>query len=94
MFKALEEESLDLHSAFLVVQEMLSPWAQIVSYISETGQPQEIQNVHGRVRLTILMVPSCLYGLTYTSVMLQGQAFDVQVTGDEFFEKKNWSYSR
>ena len=37
VFKALEDASLDLHSAFLVVQEMLSQWAQIVSYISETG---------------------------------------------------------
>ena len=75
-----------MHSAFLVVQEMLSPWAQIVSYISETGQRQELQNVHGRVSFVILLVPSCLYGLTYTLVMLQGQAFNVQVTGDEFFE--------
>ena len=33
VLKALEEASLDLHSAFLVVQEMLSQWAQIVSYI-------------------------------------------------------------
>ena len=41
VFKALEGASLDLHSAFLVVQEMLSHWAQIVSYISETGQRQE-----------------------------------------------------
>ena len=86
VFKALEEASLDLHSAFLVVQEMLSHWAQIVSYISETGQRQEFQNVLGRVSLIILLVPSCLYGLTYTLVMLQGQTFDVQVTGDEFFE--------
>ena len=41
MFKALGEASLDLHSAFLAVQEMPSHWAQIVSYISETGQRQE-----------------------------------------------------
>ena len=86
VFKALEDASLDLHSAFLVVQEMPSHWAQIVSFISETGQRQEFQNVHGRVSLVILLVPSCLYGLTCTLVMLQGQAFDVQVTGDEFFE--------
>ena len=31
-------------------------------------------------------MPICLYGLTYTLGMLQGQAFDVQVMGDEFFE--------
>ena len=87
LFKALEEASLDdLHSAFLVVQEMLSHWAQIVSYTSETGQRQEIQNVHGRVSSVILLVSSCLYGLMYTLVILQGQASDVQVTGDEFFE--------
>ena len=86
VFKALEEASLDLHSPFLVVQEMLSHWAQIVSYISETGQRQEFQNGHGRVSLVILLVSRGLYGLMYTLVMLQGQAFDVQVTGDEFFE--------
>ena len=86
VFKAVEEASLGLHSAFLVVQEMLSHWAQIVSYISETGQQQEFQNVHGRVSLVILLVSSCLFGLMYTLVMLEGQAFDVQVTADEFFE--------
>ena len=47
VFKALEDASLDLHSAFFVVQEMLSHWAKIVSFISETGQRQEFQNVHG-----------------------------------------------
>ena len=82
MFKALEDASLDLHSAFLVVQETLRHWAQIVSYISDTGQRQELQNVQGRVSLIILLVPSCLYGLTYTLMVLQGQAFDVQLTGD------------
>ena len=40
---------MDLHSAFLVVQEMLSHWAQLVSYFSETGQRQEFQIVHVRV---------------------------------------------
>ena len=69
VFKALEDASLDLHSAFFVVQEMLSHWAQIVSSISETGQRQEFQNVHGRVNLVILLVPCCLYGLTCTLVM-------------------------
>ena len=53
VLKALEKTNLDLHSAFLVVQEMLSDWAQIVSYISETGQRQEFQNMHGRVSLII-----------------------------------------
>ena len=86
VFKALEDASLDLNSAFLVVQEMLSHWAQILSYISETGQRKEFQNVHGRVSLIILWVSIGLYGLANTFVMLQGQAFDVQVTGDEFFE--------
>ena len=79
-FKAFEKASLDLHSAFPVVQEMLSHWAQIVSYISETGQRKEIQNVHGRVSSVTLLVSSCLYGLMYTLVMLQGEAFDDQVT--------------
>ena len=86
VFKGLEEASLDLHSAFFVVQEMLSQWAQIVSYISDTGQRQDFQNVHGRVSSVILLLQNCLYGLTYSFLMLQGQAFDVQVTGDEIFE--------
>ena len=86
MFKALEDASLDLHSAFLVVQEMLSHWAQIVSYISETGQRQEFQNVQGRVGLVILLMPNCLHGFTCIVMMLQGQAFDVQVKENEFFE--------
>ena len=64
VFRALVEASLDLSSAFLVVQEMLSHWDQILSHISETGQRQEFQNVHGRVSLIILLVPSCLYSLT------------------------------
>ena len=64
VFKALEEASLDLHSAFFVVQEMLSQRAQIVSYISETGQRQDFQNVHGRVSLVKLLLRNCLYGLT------------------------------
>ena len=49
VFKTVEHASLNLHSVFLVVQEMLSHCAQIVSYISETGQRQEFQNVQGRV---------------------------------------------
>ena len=93
VFKALEDASLDLHSAFLVVQEILSHWAQLVLYISETGQRQEFQNVHGRVSSIILLVPICLYGLTYTLMMLQGQASDVQVTGDEFFECRLESFN-
>ena len=67
---------------------MLSHWAQIVSYISETGQRQQFQNVLGRVSLIIWLVSNCLYGLTYTSAMLHGQAFDVQVTGDNFSEHR------
>ena len=86
VFKALEDASLDLHSALILVQEMLSHWAQIISYVSETGHRKQFPNVHGRVSLVILLVPICLYGLTCTLVMLQGQAFDVQVTEDEFFE--------
>ena len=40
---------MDVHDGFLVVQEMLSHWPQIVSYIGDTGQQQEYQLVHGRV---------------------------------------------
>ena len=65
---------------------MLSHWAQIVAFISEAGQRQEFQNVQGRVSLIRLLVPRCSYGVTYNLVMLQGQAFGVQVTGEEFLE--------
>ena len=47
--QALEESKLDLHTGFLVVQEMLTHWPQIVSFIVSTGQQQEYQLVHGRV---------------------------------------------
>ena len=56
-FKALEDASLHLHSASLVVQERLSHWAQVVSYISETGQRQGFQNLYGRVSLFVLLLP-------------------------------------
>ena len=86
VFKALEAASLDLHSVFLVMQLMLSHCAQIASYIGETGQRQNFQKMNGRLSLVILLVPKCLYGLTNTLMMLQGQAFDVQMTRDDFFE--------
>ena len=77
---------MGLHSVFLVVQEILSLWDQIVSYINKTGQRQEFQNVQGRVSFVVLLVPSCLYGWTYVLIVLKGQVFEIQVTGDEFFE--------
>ena len=85
VFKALEDAGLDLHSAFLVVQEMLSHWAQIVSKLSATGQRQELQNVQRRVSLVILLLLNCFCGLIFTLMILHGQAFDVQVTGDDYF---------
>ena len=51
MIQALEESKLDLHSGFLVVQEILTHWPQIIAYISSTGQQQEYQLVHGRVSI-------------------------------------------
>ena len=57
-----------------------------MSYISETDQRQEFQNAQGRVSSIILLILSYLSGLTYSLRMLRGQAFDVQVTEDDFFE--------
>ena len=65
---------------------MLSHWAQIVSTFSETGQRQENKNVQGRVKLVTMLIPSCLYGLIYVWMLLQGQVFDMQMTGDVFSE--------
>ena len=47
--QVLEDGKLELSTAFLVVQEMISHWPQIVTYISNTSQRQEFQYVEGRV---------------------------------------------
>ena len=47
--QALEDGRLELCTAFLVVQEMIAHWPQIVTYISNTTQRQEFQYVEGRV---------------------------------------------
>ena len=47
--QALEDGNLELSNAFLVVQEMIAHWPQIVTYISNTSQRQEFQHVEGRV---------------------------------------------
>ena len=47
--QALEDGKLELSTAFLVVQEMIAHWPQIVAFISNTSQRQEFQHVEGRV---------------------------------------------
>ena len=47
--QALEDGKLELSTAFLVVQKMIAYWPQIVTYISNTSQRQEVQHVEGRV---------------------------------------------
>ena len=47
--QALEDGKLELSTAFLVVQEVITHWPQIVTYISNTSQRQEFQLVEGRV---------------------------------------------
>ena len=47
--QALEDGKLELSTAFLVVQEMIAHWPQIVKYISNTSQRQEFQYVESRV---------------------------------------------
>ena len=47
--QVLEDGKLELSIAFLVVQEMIAHWPQIVIYISNTSQRQEFQYVEGRV---------------------------------------------
>ena len=46
ILQALENGKLELSTAFLVVQEMIAHWPQIVTYIS---QRQKFQLVEGRV---------------------------------------------
>ena len=40
---------MNLHTGFLVVQQMLTHWPQIVSFIGSTGQQQKCHLVHGAV---------------------------------------------
>ena len=47
--QALEDGKLELSTAFLVVQELIVHWPQIVTYIRNTSQRQEFQHVEGRV---------------------------------------------
>ena len=47
--QALEDGKLELSTAFLVIQEMIANWPQIVTYISNTSRRQEFQHVEGRV---------------------------------------------
>ena len=54
LLQALEEGTFELSTVFLVVQEMLTHWPKIVSYISSTGPLQEIQHVVGRVSTSVL----------------------------------------
>ena len=49
--QALEDGKLELSTAFLVVQEMIALWPQIITYISSTSQRQECQHVEGRVAI-------------------------------------------
>ena len=45
LLQALEEVKVDLSTVFLVVQEMLTHWPKIVTYISSSGPLQEVQHV-------------------------------------------------
>ena len=47
--QALEDEKLELSTAFLVVQEMIAHWPQVITYINNTSQRQVFQHVEGRV---------------------------------------------
>ena len=47
--QALEDGKLELSTAFLVVQEMIAHWPQIVTYIGNTSQRKEFQHAEGRV---------------------------------------------
>ena len=54
MLKALEDGQLELSTAFLVVQETIFHWPQIIPYIGATRQRQEFQHVEGIVCILAL----------------------------------------
>ena len=47
---------MDLHTGFLVVQEMLGHGPQIVFYFGRIGKKQEYQLVHWRVKSQFLIL--------------------------------------
>ena len=55
LLQALEEAKFDLSTVFLFVQEMLTHWPNIVTYISSTGPLQKIQHDVRRVSTSILL---------------------------------------
>ena len=55
LLQALEEAKFDLSTVFLVVQEMLTHFPKIVTYISSTGPLQEFQHYVGRESTSVLM---------------------------------------
>ena len=55
LLQALEEGKFYLCTVFLVVQEMLTHWPEIVAYIGSTRPLQEFQHVVGRVSTSVLV---------------------------------------
>ena len=53
LLQALEEGKFELCTVFLVVQETLTHWPEIVTYIGSTGPLQELQHVVGRVSTSV-----------------------------------------
>ena len=49
VLQGLQDWQLDLSTAFLAIQEVITNWPRIMSYIGATGQLQEFQHVDGRV---------------------------------------------
>ena len=49
VLKALKERQLELSTVFLVVEEMLTHWPQVISYIGATAQGQTFKHVEGKV---------------------------------------------
>ena len=55
LLQALEEGKFELSTVFLVVQEMLTNWPKIVTFIGSTEPLQEFQHVVGRVNTSVLV---------------------------------------
>ena len=53
--QALEEGKFELSTVFLVVQEMLTHWPKVVTYIGSTGPLQVFQHVVGRISTSVLV---------------------------------------
>ena len=88
--QALEDGKLELSTAFLVVQEMIALWPQIITYINNTSHCQEFQHVEGKVVIVCVkwhVGNQMLMGLRYRVKHLIVKSLEIPIS------KRVWNCS-